>query len=166
MFGSGMAVMPILKKEFIEKRKWITDQELLDIISICKCMPGANTVNIVSFIGNKRCKFYGGLTAALGIIIVPIISIVLFTMFYENISKIEAVKHAIAGVNVCVCALIINFLIDFWKKAIISKTTFFTFIISFIVYVFIDISIIALIAIMGFISFTLEKVLESGKNEI
>ena len=59
MFGSGMAVVPILQKEFIEKRKWITDEELLDIMSIAKCSPGAYTVNIVIFIGNKLLRIFG-----------------------------------------------------------------------------------------------------------
>ena len=59
MFGSGMAVIPILQKEFIDKRKWITEEELLDIMSIAKCTPGAYTVNIVAFVGNKLMRLLG-----------------------------------------------------------------------------------------------------------
>ncbi len=157
MFGSGMAVVPILKKEFIEKRKWITDEELLDIMSIAKCAPGAYTVNIVTFIGNKKSGMLGGVTAAIGVTIVPIIAIVLFTMLYKNISEMEAIKNALVGITVCVCSLIINSLIDLWKKAIVSKFTLIIFILSFLIYVFTDVSIIIIILTMGLSNFIFEK---------
>ncbi len=157
MFGSGMAVVPILKKEFIEKRNYITDEELLDIMSIAKCTPGAYTVNIVTFIGNKKSGMFGGLAAATGVTIVPIIAIILFTMIYKSISQMEAIKSALVGITVCVCALIINSLIDLWKKAIVSKFTLIIFIISFFIYVFTDVSIIIIILTMGLSNFVFEK---------
>lgn len=157
MFGSGMAVIPILQKEFIEKRKWITNEELLDIMSICKCTPGAYTVNVVTFIGNKYAGFLGGVVAAVGLTIVPIISIIIFTAFYQYISEMEAIKSGMAGITVCVCCLIINSLINLWKSAIVSKTTFIIFIISFLLYVFTNINIIFIILSMGCLNLLLEK---------
>lgn len=171
MFGSGMAVIPILKREFIEKRKWITDEELLDIMSIAQCSPGAYTVSIVTFIGNKMCGMLGGAAAAIGITIVPIIAIILFTCVYKSISEMEVIKNALVGITVCVCALIINALIDLWKKAIIGLPTLIIFIISFILYAFTDISIIAIILGMGVLNFVFEKyilpkVKKKNKNEL
>jgi len=157
MFGSGMAVVPILQKEFIEKRKWLTEEELLDILAICKCTPGAYTVNIVAFIGNKYCGFLGGVAAATGLIIVPIIAIIVFTFFYNKISEIEAIKSAIVGIKICVCSLIINAFINLWKKTILSISTFIIFVISFAIYYFTDISIILIILIMGSLNFIIEK---------
>lgn len=157
MFGSGMAVIPILKKEFIEKRKWMTDEELLDIMSIAKCTPGAYTVNIVTFIGNKKCGILGGAGAAIGVTIVPIIAIILFTILYKSIAEMESIKNALVGITVCVCALIINSLIDLWKKAIIGLFTLFIFLASFLLYVFTDISIIVIILVMGLLNFIFER---------
>ena len=157
MFGSDMAVVPILKKEFIEKRNWITDEELLDIMSIAKCTPGAYTVNIVTFIGNKRSGILGGAGAAIGVTIVPIIAIILFTILYKSISEMEIIKNALVGITVCVCSLIINSLIDLWKKAIIGLFTLLIFVISFLLYVFTDISIIMIILVMGFSNFIFER---------
>lgn len=157
MFGSGMAVIPILQREFIEKRKWITDEELLDIRSITKCLPGAMTVNIVSLIGNKRCGIWGGIASAVGVTIVPMISIIIFTILYKSISEMQEIQNALVGITICVCALIVNSLIDFWKKAIIGKFTLIIFIISFLLYVFTDISIIIIILSMGALNFIFER---------
>lgn len=159
MFGSGMAVVPILQKEFIEKRKWITDEELLDIMSISKCTPGAYTVNIVTFVGNKQCGFLGGVACAIGITIVPIIAIILFTIFYTAISEMQIVKSAMVGITVCVCALIINSLINLWKKAIVNIQTFIIFVIAFILYAFTNLSIIIIIILIGTSNFILERFL-------
>ena len=159
MFESGMAVIPILQKEFIEKRKWITDEELLDIMSICKCTPGAYTVNVVTFIGNKYAGFWGGVMAAVGLTIVPIIAIIVFTAFYQYISEIDAIKSAMAGITVCVCCLIINSLIKLWKSAIVDTITLIIFIISFILYVYVKINIIIIILSMGCLNLLIEKII-------
>lgn len=167
MFGSGMAVIPILRSEFIEKRKWITDEELLDIRSISRCLPGAMTVNIISLIGNKKCGIWGGIASAIGVTIVPIISIIIFTILYESISGMQEIQNALVGITICVCALIINSLIDFWKKAIIGKFTLLIFIISFLLYVFTDISIIIIILLMGALNFIFEIfILRRNLNKI
>ena len=157
MFGSGMAVVPILQKEFIEKRKWITEDELLDILSICKCTPGAYTVNIVSFIGNKYAGFLGGALSAIGVSIVPIITMIIFTAFYQYIAEIEAVKSAMTGIVICVCSLIANSIITLWEKAIVSKTTLIIFVASLLLYLFTSIHIVVIIIIMGSINLMLEK---------
>ena len=81
MYGHKFSALPRIAL----KRKWITDEELLDIMSVAKCTPGAYTVNIVAFIGNKRCGILGGAVAAIGVTIVPIISIIVFTMLYKYI---------------------------------------------------------------------------------
>lgn len=157
MLGSGVAVAPILRSEFVEKRNWITDEELLDFMSIAKCTPGAYTVNIVAFIGNKRCGILGGVASSIGVTIIPIITMILFTMFYEVISEVEVIRNAIVGITVCVCALIINSLIDFWKKAIIGTSTLVIFIISFLLHTFTNISIIVIILVMGLANYIFEK---------
>ncbi|MBR3696971.1 MAG: chromate transporter [Clostridia bacterium] len=157
MFGSGMAVIPILQREFIDKRKMITNEELLDIMSISQCTPGAYTVNIVTFIGNKYCGFIGGMMSAIGLTIIPIITIILFTAFYEYISELEFIRSAMVGITVSVFCLIINSFINLWKSAIVSKTTFILFTLSFVLYFFSDINIIFIIFIMGILNLLLEK---------
>ena len=81
----------------------------------------------------------------------------------------KAVKDALAGIIVCVCALIINSLMDLWKKAIVGLFTLFIFIISLFMYVFTDISIVAIILVMGCLSFIFESYVFpklKNKNEI
>ncbi len=165
MFGNSMTVIPILRKEFIEKRKWITDVQLLDIISIARCAPGAYTVNIIAFIGNQRAGWLGGAAASIGISVVPTASILLFTMLYKNISDIGTIKIALTGISVCVCAFIIDFLLDFWKVAITGITTCLIFIFSFLLYALTDTPILIILLGMVILNFAIEKYVLLGQKK-
>ena len=63
------------------------------------------------------------------------------------------------GITVCICALIINSFIDLWRKAILDKTTFIFFVVSLILYLFTNLSIVIIIIAMGVIYFIIEKFL-------
>ena len=58
-FGGGYAMLPILKNEAVEKRKWISEEELLNYYSIGQCTPGIIAVNAASFIGYQLRGFWG-----------------------------------------------------------------------------------------------------------
>lgn len=99
----------------------------------------------------------GGFIAATGIVIIPIIAIIVFTIFYNKLSELSIMQNVLNGITVCVCSLTINSLINLWKKAIINKTTLILFVVSVLLYLFTKISIIIIIISMGLINFIIEK---------
>ncbi len=139
-FGGGYAMLPILQREVAEKKKWATDEELMDYFAIGQCTPGVIAVNTATFIGQKRKGVLGGIAATLGVVFPSLIIISLLAGVIEAFSHIEWVQHAFGGVRICVCVLIINAVVKLFKKAVVDWKTLIIFILVTLGSVLIDIS--------------------------
>lgn len=122
-FGGGYAMLPILVREFVEKRGWVTDDELNDYFAIGQVTPGIIAVNVATFIGGKRKGILGGLFSTIGLVTGPVIIITLIAALLTNFADIEIVKHAFGGIRVCVCVLIFSAILKLWKKSVPDFTT-------------------------------------------
>ena len=122
-FGGGYAMLPILQREIVENKKWGTDEELADYYAIGQCTPGVIAVNVATFIGRKVAGNIGGIVATIGIVFPSLIIITLLAGVIQIYSSLEWVKHAFAGIRVCVCILIFNAVIKLFSKAVIDKKT-------------------------------------------
>ena len=120
-FGGGYAMLPLLQRELVDNKKWITEEQLMDYFAIGQCTPGIIAVNTSTFVGCNRKGVLGGIFATLGMIAPSIIIICIITAFLTNFADIPAVGHALAGVRVCVCVLIIQAVLKFAKKAFVDK---------------------------------------------
>ena len=117
-FGGGYAMLPLLTKEFVDKRAWATDTELNDYFAIGQVTPGLIAVNVATFLGNKRKGIIGGIAGTIGLVTVPVIIITLIAAVLTNFADIEIVKHAFAGIRVAVCVLILSAILRLWKKSV------------------------------------------------
>ena len=70
-FGGGAAMLPLLQRELVEKRQWVTEEELMDYYAISQCTPGIIAINSAVFVGQKKRGDLGGAAAALGIVFPP-----------------------------------------------------------------------------------------------
>ena len=122
-FGGGYAMLPILTREFVEKRGWVTDDEINDYFAIGQVTPGLIAVNVATFLGNKRKGILGGIFATVGLVTVPVIIITIIAAVLTNFADIEIVKHAFAGIRVCVCVLILSAILKLWKKSVPDAAT-------------------------------------------
>ena len=122
-FGGGYAMLPILQRELVEKRDWVTEEELMDYIAIGQCTPGIIAVNTATFIGQKRRGNIGGIAATLGVVFPSLVIISILAGFIAGFAHIPWVQNAFAGIQVCVCVLIINGTMKLLKKAVIDKPT-------------------------------------------
>ena len=107
-FGGGMAMLPILQREVVEKKGWATEEELTDYYAIGQCTPGIIAVNTATFIGQKCGGVLGGIAATLGVIFPSLVIISVLAGLITNFSHLQWVKDAFAGIQVCVCVLIFN----------------------------------------------------------
>lgn len=150
-FGGGYAMLPIIQKEVVEKRKWATEEEVMDYYAIGQCTPGVIAVNTATFIGYKNKGLIGGIVATLGVIFPSLVIISIISMFIINFADLEIVKHAFAGISVCVCVLIINAVIKLGKSSIVDTTALLIFLGVFIASVFFNVSPIIAVIASGFV---------------
>lgn len=126
-FGGGYAMLPILQREVVENRKWVTEAEILDYYAIGQCLPGIIMVNTMIFVGQKRRGTMGGIAAALGTVCPALIIITVIAALLTNFADSETVKKAFAGIRVCVCVLIFNAVVKLWKNSVIDWKCFAIF---------------------------------------
>ena len=122
-FGGGYAMLPILERELDVKRHWTTLDELRDYFSIGQCTPGVIALNVSTFIVEKRGGVRGALAATLGFLTGPVAIIMIVAAFLSNFAQIAAVRHAFAGIRVCVCVLIVEAVLRLWKKSVVDPFT-------------------------------------------
>lgn len=122
-FGGGYAMLPILQREMVEKRQWVSDEELMDYYAIGQCTPGIIAVNTATFVGQKRKGIVGGIVATLGVVFPSLVIITIIAAFIQNFADLAVVKNAFAGIRVCVCVLILNAVIKLLKSSVIDKAT-------------------------------------------
>lgn len=168
-FGGGMAMMPMLQRELVEKKKWITEEELIDYYAIGQSTPGIIAVNVSTFAGYKKCGISGGVIATLGMVTPSVIIIMLLASLINSINDYPVVQKALSGINVAVAALLTHTIVNFSKKTIKNIWNFIFMAISFVLLYFFKVEsfIIILSAILiGIIKteFSLRKKSENSTN--
>lgn len=149
-FGGGIAMLPILERELIEKNKWVSEEELIDYYAIGQCTPGIIAVNTATFIGYKRKGIIGGIVSTLGMIFFPIIIISIIAFFISNLLEFEIVLHALNGVRVVVAAIICNAVYSMAKKSIKSVLTAIIAVVVFILSFLFSVSPVILVILSAF----------------
>ncbi|MBR0256920.1 MAG: chromate transporter [Synergistaceae bacterium] len=148
-FGGGYAMLPILQREIVEAKKWGTDEELADYYAVGQCTPGVIAVNVATFIGRKTAGITGGVIATLGVVFPSVIIITMLAGVIQAYASLEWVKHAFAGIRVCVCVLIFNAVIKLFSKAIIDRKTLALYLVILAGAVFLDVSPAVFVVIAG-----------------
>ena len=126
-FGGGYAMLPIIQHEIVEKRGYVTNEEVMDYYAIGQCTPGVIAVNTATFVGNKTAKTPGAIAATLGVISPPLIIITVIAAFISNFADLEIVRHAFSGIRIAVCALILNAVFKLFKSGIKDLAGIFAF---------------------------------------
>ncbi|MBQ6835394.1 MAG: chromate transporter [Lachnospiraceae bacterium] len=148
-FGGGYAMLPMLQKEVVEKRKWATEEEIMDYYAIGQCTPGIIAVNTATFVGQSTAGIAGGIFATLGVVFPSLIIITLIAAFLQNFADLAIVQNAFAGIRVCVCVLVFNAVVKLWKKSVVDKKTLVVFLIVMLGSYFTDITPTVFVVLAG-----------------
>ncbi len=148
-FGGGYAMLPILQRELVEKRGWATNEELADYYAVGQCTPGIIAVNTSTFIGEKRRGIVGGIVSTLGFVFPSIIIISLIAAFLSNFAELAVVRNAFAGIQACVCVLILNAVVKLMKGAVKSAPAIIIYLVVLAASVFFGLSPIILVVAAG-----------------
>lgn len=122
--GGGFAMIPIIQKEIVEKKKWICEAEFLDMVAISQSAPGPIAVNISAFVGNKIKGVIGLIVATLGSILPSFIIIILVASIFLGIENNPIVQRVFQGIRPAVVALIAVPVINLSKTANVNKRNF------------------------------------------
>ena len=106
--GGGPTMLTLLQGELVEKKGWITNDELMEMTAIAESTPGPIAVNLATYLGYKKGGFFGALLSTLGVIITPFALMFCISLFLENLLSFEAIKYAFMGVKVGVVFLLLK----------------------------------------------------------
>lgn len=130
-FGGGYAMLPMLQKELADKKKWTTNEDLLDYFAVGQCTPGVIAVNTATFIGYNLAGVLGAFVAVLGMVSPSLIIISIIAKFVTQFSHLEWIQNAFSGIRVAVAVLVLQAVIKMWKSGIKDKIGAVVFLITF-----------------------------------
>lgn len=115
-FGGGYAMLALIEDICVEKKKWITHEEMMDITVIAESTPGPIAINLATYVGYKLRKIPGALIATIGMIIPSFFIIFLISQFLDRFLEIKWVSSAFQGIKIAVAILIIDAAIKMIRK--------------------------------------------------
>jgi len=121
--GGGYAMIPLIQREVVERRRWLTDTEMLDVIALSQTMPGILAANIATLVGQRLRGTRGALTAVLGNILMPIVFILLIALFFRQFKDNPTVEAIFMGIRPAVVALIAAPVFTLARKAGVTLRT-------------------------------------------
>ena len=172
-FGGGYAMIAQIRESIVENKKWLTEDELLHIITIAEATPGPIAINMATFIGYKRKGFWGSVFCTLGVVLPSFVIIFLISLFVDEFLKFKYVKYAFAGINSAVAFLILKTGITMFKKLEKKVLPLFCFFIVFaliILFEFLSISFssiyfILIGGIIGVFAYSIFTAKEKGDEQ-
>lgn len=114
-FGGGLAMIPIMEKEFVDNQGWVDKEKFVNAISITQTVPGSVAINMSIFFGYNIAGFAGALIAAIGIALPSFFVILTIAMVFKNFSDNVIVQNVLKGVRPAVVGLIIYAGLDLAK---------------------------------------------------
>ncbi len=146
-FGGGYAMIPLIHREMVEKRKWIEDQEIVDVLALAQTVPGAVAINAATLIGKRLLGNRGGLMATFGVVLPSFLVITLIAAFFGHFQDEAVVREAFLGIRPAVAALMVMAVWKVGRSSIRDALGWIIASISFILVVFF--SVHAIFAILG-----------------
>lgn len=165
-FGGGYAMIPLIQRETVEKHKWITEDDILDIIAIAESTPGPIAINSATFVGYKTAGFLGAVMATLGVVLPSFCIILVISYVLREFREIKAVQYAFEGIRAGVLALLIKALVSMYKKAPKGLAAYIVMGASFVLTAFLNVNFLFVIvgcAVFGLITSIMASKKEGNK---
>lgn len=116
-FGGGYAMIPLIQKETVEKKQWIRDEDIIEIVAIAESTPGPVAVNAATFVGYRTAGFWGAFSATLGLVLPSFAVILAVSFLLREFYEIRAVRYAFMGIRAAVLALILRALVTMYRQS-------------------------------------------------
>lgn len=154
-FGGGYAMIPLIQREIVQRRKWITDGDILEITAIAESTPGPIAINTATFVGYRICKFRGAFFSTLGVVLPSFLIIAVISYVLREFLHIKAVRYAFYGIRAGVLALILKALWTMYRQCPAKVISYTIAALAFISVAFFKINVLFVLpacALIGLIS--------------
>ena len=148
-FGGGIAMIPLIQKEASEKNKWVTDEDILEIVAIAESTPGPIAINSATFVGYRAAGLLGSIFATLGVVLPSFVIILALSFVLTQFQQLAAVQYAFAGIRAGVLALLCKSLWTMYKKSPKGWPAYIAMAAAFILTSFVGVNILLVIAGCG-----------------
>lgn len=115
-FGGGYAMIPLIQREAVEHRRWISDEDILEIVAIAESTPGPIAINSATFVGYRVAGFWGAFCATLGVVLPSFAIILGISYILRQFQSVRAVQYAFFGIRAGVLALIAKALYSMYRQ--------------------------------------------------
>ena len=115
-FGGGYAMIPLIQRETVDNHKWVTEDDILEIIAIAESTPGPIAINSATFVGYRTCGVLGSAAATLGVVLPSFAIIFAISFVLRQFQELKAVQYAFNGIRAGVMALLCKALWGMYKK--------------------------------------------------
>ncbi|RKP57421.1 chromate transporter [Cohnella endophytica] len=122
-FGGGYAMIPVIEREVVQKRGWLEQEEIADLVSVAGTAPGGVGVNSAVFIGYRKSGIAGACMAVLGITLPTFAIVYLLSVFYLNFDNNPKIIAALKGIHGAIIALILLAAFKMVKTSLIDVST-------------------------------------------
>lgn len=164
-FGGGYAMIPLIQKETVETHKWITDDDILEIIAIAESTPGPIAINSATFVGFRVAGVLGSVAATLGVVLPSFIIISVIALLLNEFQHIQAVKYAFWGIRAGVLALVLKALINMYKKCKKNVMAYIVMALAFIGAAILGIHVLIIIVACAVIGLVYSLVKKGGNEQ-
>lgn len=120
-FGGGYAMLSLLDHEVVEKKGWITEDELTEMTVIAESTPGPIAINCATYTGQRVAGVKGAVIATFGMVLPSFLIILLISYFVENLLSYPVVEHAFRGIRIAVALVIIRAAVRMIRKMLKSS---------------------------------------------
>ena len=144
-FGGGYAMIPLIQNEAVERKKWVTDDDILEIVAIAESTPGPIAINSATFVGYRAAGVLGSVCATLGVVLPSFVIILALSFVLQQFQEVLAVQYAFRGIRAGVMALLFKALWGMYKKSPKGWVGYIVMAASFVLTAIFDINVIFVI---------------------
>ena len=154
-FGGGYVIIPLMRKTFVGKLRWIDDSEMLDLTAIAQSSPGPIAVNAAILIGYRTGGIIGALISTLGAVLPPLVIIFIISLFYQAFRSNRYVSLLMTGMSAGVAAVVIDVVITMAWDVLKTRRALpiIMMAVTFILAAFLSVNIILLIIAAGCVGY-------------
>lgn len=159
-FGGGYAMIPLIQKETVENKGWITDEDILEIIAIAESTPGPIAINSATFVGYRTAGFWGAVCATTGVVLPSFLIILGISFVLRQFQELKAVQYAFNGIRAGVLALLFKALWTMYKKSPKGWASYVVMAGAFVATAFLKINVLYVIvgcAVFGIVTSLIAK---------
>lgn len=156
-FGGGYAMIPLIQREIVETKQWITNDDILEILAIAESTPGPIAINAATFVGYRICGIFGAFCATMGVVLPSFFIILGLSYVIREFQELKPVQYAFMGIRAGVLALVMKALWNMYQQCPKGLINYLLMAAAFVAVAVFDLSIFPVFigcALIGLLSST------------